>query len=276
MDSADVIAANRANWNDRADVHVRSAMYDVDGFLAEPATISQVVLNDLAVLEPHLPAAGIRGRSLLHLQCHIGVDTISWARLGAVDVHGLDLSPNSLAHAARIAAADGRDIVWVEADARFASAHIDRRFDVVVTSVGTIVWLPDLTAWAQSIHDLLEPGGVFVIRDDHPILGAMDHRPWAISDDYLGGGGHRTYDDSGTYTEDSAGQITHVTNYEWRHDLGEVAGALRGAGLTIEALHELPYMDWPAFDDLVPCPRGWELRSGLPRIPLSFAMVVRK
>ncbi|MGF7123770.1 class I SAM-dependent methyltransferase [Rhodococcus sp. AG1013] len=275
-EATEAIAANRANWNDRADVHARSKMYDVEGFLADPGTISQVVVNDLSVLAPHLPDSGVRGRSLLHLQCHIGTDTISWARLGAVDVHGLDLSPNSLDHAARIAAADGRDIRWVEGDARYASTLIDRRFATVVTSAGTIVWLPELATWAQSIHDLLEPGGVFMIRDDHPILGSMDHEPWEIVDDYLGGGGHRTYDDSGTYTEDSAGQIAHVTNYEWRHDLGEVVGSLLEAGLTIESLVELPYMDWPAFDDLVPCRRGWELRPGAPRIPLNFAVVARR
>ncbi|MDH6679381.1 SAM-dependent methyltransferase [Rhodococcus sp. LBL1] len=276
MQTAEAIAANRANWNDRADVHARSKMYDVEGFLADRGTISQVVLNDLSVLSPHLPDTGVRGRSLLHLQCHIGTDTISWARLGAVDVHGLDLSPNSLDHAARIAAADDREIRWVEGDARFASTLIDRRFETIVTSAGTIVWLPELTAWAQSIHDLLEPGGLFMIRDDHPILGSMDHQPWQITDDYLGGGGYRTYDDSGTYTEDSAGQIASVTNFEWRHDIGEVVGSLLQAGLVIEALLELPYMDWPAFDDLVQCRQGWELRSGTPRIPLNFAVVARR
>ncbi|WP_280201444.1 class I SAM-dependent methyltransferase [Nocardia cyriacigeorgica] len=276
MNETDAIAANRANWDDRAEVHVRSQMYDVDAFLADPTDISQVVRNDLSVLAPHLPDSGIDGRSLLHLQCHIGTDTVSWARLGAVDVHGLDLSPNSLRHAARIATADGRDITWVEGDARYAAAAIHRRFDVIVTSAGTIVWLPDLTDWARSIHDLLEPGGVFLIRDDHPILGAMDFEPWTISDDYFSGGGVRTYEDSGSYTEDSEGLIAHTTNHEWCHDLSEVTMALLAAGLRIEALHELPYMDWPAFPDLVPCPEGWALPPGLPRIPLNFAVVPRR
>ncbi|WP_280182382.1 class I SAM-dependent methyltransferase [Nocardia cyriacigeorgica] len=276
MNETDAIAANRANWDDRAEVHVRSQMYDVDAFLADPTDISQVVRNDLSVLAPHLPDSGIDGRSLLHLQCHIGTDTVSWARLGAVDVHGLDLSPNSLRHAARIATADGRDITWVEGDARYAAAAIHRRFDVIVTSAGTIVWLPDLTDWARSIHDLLEPGGVFLIRDDHPILGAMDFEPWTISDDYFSGGGVRTYEDSGSYTEDSEGLIAHTTNHEWCHDLSEVTMALLAAGLRIEALHELPYMDWPAFPDLVPCPEGWALPPGLPRIPFNFAVVARR
>lgn len=270
------IASNRQNWDDRADVHVRSKFYDVDGFLADPTDISSVVRNDLSVLTPHLPATGVQGRSLLHLQCHIGTDTVSWARLGAVDVHGLDLSPNSLRHAARIAQADNRDIRWIEGDVRFASTLIDRRFDTIVTSAGTIVWLPELRNWARSIHDLLEPGGLFMIRDDHPILGAMEYGLWEIADDYLSGGGARTYDDGGTYTEDSDGQIAHRTNHEWRHDLGEIVGALLAAGLRIEGLEELPYMDWPAFPILQPSPRGWELPTGTPRIPLNFAVVAKR
>ncbi|MET4426743.1 SAM-dependent methyltransferase [Mycolicibacterium sp. 624] len=276
MHEAEAIAANRANWDDRADVHARSEMYDVAGFLADPADISTVVQNDLSVLAPHLPEAGVRDRSLLHLQCHIGTDTVSWARLGAVDVHGLDLSPNSLHHAARIANADSRDITWVEGDARFASTLIDRHFDIVVTSAGTIVWLPELGDWAQSIHDLLEPGGLFMIRDDHPILGAMDFEPWDITDDYLSGGGVHSYEDSGSYTDNSAGQIVHTANHEWRHDLGEVVGALLHAGLEIVALRELPYMDWRAFPELVSCAQGWTLPPGSPSIPLNFAIVARR
>ncbi len=276
MHDTDAIAANRANWDDRAEVHARSQMYDVEGFLADPTSISTVVLNDLAVLAAHLPDTGVRDRSLLHLQCHIGQDTISWARLGAVEVHGLDLSPNSLRHAAAFACADGRDITWVEGDARCASTLIDRRFDIVVTSAGTIVWLPELTAWARSIHDLLEPGGIFMIRDDHPILGAMAFQPWEITDDYLEGGGRRTYADPGSYTENSSGTVTHTTVHEWRHSLSEVVGALLQAGLRIEAFDELPYMDWRGFPELVPCAQGWTLPSAAPRIPLNFAVVARR
>lgn len=276
MSDTDAIASNRANWDQRADVHARSQMYDVDGFLADPAQISDVVQRDLAVLTAHLSETGVRGRPLLHLQCHIGTDTVSWARLGAVDVAGVDLSPNSLRQAARIAAADGRTVEWIEGDARFASSLIDRRFDIVVTSAGTIVWLPDLVTWARSIHDLLHPGGVFLIRDDHPLLAAMEFEPWQITDDYLGGGGTRTYQDGGTYTENSADDITYTTNHEWRHDLGEIFAALLGAGLQIEAFAELPHMDWPAFPGLVSGPDGWTLPPGSPRIPLNFAIVARR
>lgn len=276
MQLDDDLAANRANWDDRADVHVRSKFYDVDGFLADRTEISSVVLRDLEVLAPHLPATGIAGRTLLHLQCHIGTDTVSWARLGAVEVHGIDLSPNSLRHAARIAEADGREITWVEGDVRFASRVIHRRFQTIVTSIGTIVWLPELENWARSVYDLLEPNGVFLIRDDHPLLGAMSFQPWDITEDYLADGVRRSYTDSGTYTEDSVGQIEHVVSHEWRHDLSEVVMSLLRAGLRIEALLELPYMDWPAFDGLEESSRGYGLPAGSPRIPLTFAVIARR
>ncbi|NKY53254.1 class I SAM-dependent methyltransferase [Nocardia vermiculata] len=276
MNHGDALARNQENWDERADIHARSQMYDVEGFLADRSLISSVVRNDLSVLQPHLPSSGVSGRSLLHLQCHIGTDTVSWARLGAVRVTGLDLSPNSLRHAQRIAERDGQAVTWVQGDARVASSLIDEQFDTIVTSAGTIVWLPELSGWAQSIHDLLTPGGVFMIRDDHPILGAMEFEPWTISDDYLSGGGTRTYDDDGTYTENTDVAIRQTTNYEWRHDLGEVLTALLEAGLRIEAVHELPYMDWPAFPALVPEPRGWTLPADLPRIPLNFAIVARR
>ncbi|CAL9353194.1 class I SAM-dependent methyltransferase [Nocardiopsis dassonvillei] len=265
------IAQNRANWDQRADVHARSAMYDVDGLIADPSRPSPVVRNDLAVLAPHLEGGTVAGRSLLHLQCHIGTDTVCWARLGAVDVHGLDLSPNSLAHARRIA-----DVTWVEGDARTASRVIDRTFEVIVTSAGTIVWLPELRSWARSIHDLLEPGGVFAIRDDHPILGAMDFEPWQVSGDYLSGGGANVYEDAATYTDGPTDSITQTVNHEWRHDLAEVTGALLEAGLVVEALGEHPFMDWPAFSGLVECPQGWRLPEGAPRIPLNFSVVARR
>ncbi|MGO3797264.1 MAG: class I SAM-dependent methyltransferase, partial [Pauljensenia sp.] len=237
-----------------------------------------VVRRDLAVLAPHLSGGSVEGLSLLHLQCHIGTDTLSWARLGAVEVHGLDFSERALDHARDIAAAAGREITFVQGDAQHASDVLGRTFDVVVTSVGTICWFPDLRSWARSIHDLLVPGGVFMIRDDHPLVAAMGPDLDVITEDYLCGGGETVYEESGSYTDvqESAAPITHTTNHSWQHDLSEVAGALLGAGLTLEALGEHPTMDWKPFPDLVECPEGWTIPPGSPRIPLTFSMVARR
>lgn len=272
------LADNRANWDDRADVHVASDFYDVGGLVSDPEGITPVVRRDLAVLAPHLPGGSVRGLTLLHLQCHIGTDTLSWARLGAVDVHGLDFSEHSLDHARAIAAAAGQDITYVRGDARHANEVIERTFDTVVTSVGTICWLPDLASWARSIHDLLEPGGVFMVRDDHPLVAAMEPELYRVAEDYLSGGGETVYDESGTYTDvrGAAPAITHTTNHAWQHDLSEVAGALLGAGLTLEALGEHPAMDWTPFPGMVEGPDGWTTPPGGPRVPLTFSMVARR
>ncbi|WP_312349638.1 class I SAM-dependent methyltransferase [Actinomyces sp.] len=272
------LADNRANWDDRAGVHVASEFYDVRGLVSDPEGITDVVRRDLAVLAPHLPGGSVRGLTLLHLQCHIGTDTLSWARLGAVDVHGLDFSERALDHARDIAGAAGEGITYVQGDAQFASEVVDRTFDVVVTSVGTICWLPELVSWAHSVHDLLVPGGVFMIRDDHRLVTAMDPELDVVTEDYLSGGGQTVYEEAGSYTDvqESVAPITHTTNHTWQHDLSEVAGALLGAGLDLVALGEHPTMDWKRFPELVECPEGWTTPPGTPRIPLTFSMVARR
>lgn len=278
-ETSDALADNRASWDDRAGIHAASDFYAVDALIADPGAVTDVVRRDLAVLTPHLAAGpgltrgSVSGRSLLHLQCHIGDDTLSWWRLGACDVHGLDFSPKALEQARGIAERVGAPITFVEGDARYASDIIARTFDVVVTSTGTIVWLPDLEAWARSIATLLEPGGVFLIRDDHPVLGAMEFEPWTITTDYLSGGGQSDYVSDQSYTGDP---MPDHTNHEWRHDLHEVVQVLLGAGLEIRALGEHPVMDWKPFDGMVLGDDGWRLPAGSPRIPLTFSVVARK
>lgn len=273
------LSDNRAAWDDRADIHAASQFYSIDALLADPDAITDVVRRDLAVLAPHLGAGpgrsegAVAGRSLLHLQSHIGDDTLSWWRLGARDVHGLDFSPKSLENARRLAERAGAPITFVEGDARHASDVIDRAFEVIVTSVGTIIWLPDLESWARSIATLLEPGGVFMIRDDHPILDALEFEPWQITADYLPGGGSNAYQADQSYTGDA---MPSHTNHEWVHDLSEVVTVLLSAGLRIEALGEHPAMDWRPMEGMVHTDAGWQLPEGSPRIPLTFSVVARK
>lgn len=272
------VADNRDNWAERVPIHAASKMYDVKGLLADPTLISDVVLNDLDVLAPHLPDRSVRGRSLCHLQCHIGTDTLSWWRLGATDVHGVDFSPEALAEARDIAAQAGAgdQITYVEADARRAAAAVGRRFDLVVTSVGTITWLPTLDEWAQSIHDLLEPGGLFMIRDDHPILDALDYEPWDITTDYMNGSTTFTYEAAETYTDSKGVAIAATTVHNWPHPLTEVVGALVNNGMTVRALGEHETIDWMAMPNLVETDRGFRLPAGSPRIPLTFSVVASR
>ena len=270
------LAENRDNWDDRASVHAESEFYEVERLVSDPAYVSGVARRDFEALARHLPETGLAGLSVLHLQCHIGTDTISWLRLGAREAWGLDFSPASLSHARDIAHRAGADATFVEGDARFASRLIERAFDVVVTGTGAITWLPDLGDWARSIADLLVPGGAFLLRDDHPILDALGYESLTITEDYLSGTGSIDYESDESYVEGSAGRIAHTANHNWRHDFQEILGSLIAAGLSIETLRESPYAEWKALPFLVETDRGWTMPDGMPKIPLSFAVVARK
>ena len=162
-------SANLANWEDRTPVHLASRLYDPGGFIADPARITGVVAFDAARLAPHLDPDGVTGRRLLHLQCHIGLDTLSWARLGA-EVTGVDFSPAALAAARRISAEAATPGRFVEAELYDAPEALPERFDVVYTGVGALNWLPDILGWAQVVGRFLAPGGLVYLREGHPML----------------------------------------------------------------------------------------------------------
>ncbi|WP_202961851.1 class I SAM-dependent methyltransferase [Bifidobacterium bombi] len=245
-----------------------------------------MVIRDLEVLGPHVPDGSVQGLSLLHLQCHIGTDTISWARLGAKDVYGLDFSANALRHANDLTERAGERVTYVQADARKAAEALQgKRFDVIVTSVGTVTWLPDLADWAYSIAALLNPGGVFMIRDSHPLLFALDES-LHISMDYCSGAEDSWQSDE-TYTliaddsvssRHSSSKITHMRNHNWAHDFAEMTGVLLDAGLEIRELGEHEESDWKSLPMLEydERRRSWHMPQGLPRIPLTFSIVAGK
>ncbi|MFT8640258.1 class I SAM-dependent methyltransferase [Bifidobacterium sp.] len=271
---------NLENWNDRATVHMNGGYGDIDAFADNPEAITQVVRRDYEVLAPHLKERTIQGKRLLHLQCHIGLDTVSWYRLGAMQVHGLDFSDVSLDYAKSIAERAHATIDFVQGDARHADLALPdclNMFDAVVTSVGTITWLPELSDWARSIASLLAPGGVFMVRDDHPLLFALDNSGLDLKQGYFSGT-ESTYESDASYTKGSAGKIAHTKNHNWAHDFHEIVGSLIDAGLAIESLDEHRIADWQSLPMLVPNGEegGWRMPQELPDIPLTFSIVARK
>lgn len=159
---------NRANWDERAAPHAASPGYEVDRFASDPAFLSKVVRFDLPLLGD---IAGLRG---VHLQCHIGTDTVSLARLGA-DMTGLDFSPASLAQARQVAGLAGADVRFAEAEVYDAVTVLGAQsFDLVYTGIGALGWLPDIRRWAGVVAGLLRPGGRLFIREGHPMLWALD------------------------------------------------------------------------------------------------------
>lgn len=284
----DAYTANRANWDDRARVHAASRAYDLDGLVADPTRISSVVREDLELLRPHLPAGPDRdaerplaGLDVCHLQCHIGTDTLSLARLGG-RLTGVDLSPQSLAVARDVAARAGADIRYVEAEVTTAAPVVGATFDHVHTSIGTICWLQDLTAWAGTVAELLRPGGTFFFRDQHPILASLDD---TVSDAVVPGyryfamppGQAWTYAGGVTYTDGDASQIRARRNYEWPHPLSEILQALLGAGLELVAVGEHDRLPWQALPVMVEEDGAYVLPSPWrEQVPVALSLVARK
>ncbi|GAA2818550.1 class I SAM-dependent methyltransferase [Kitasatospora sp. CM 4170] len=227
-DPTDWRAANRANWDERVPIHVTGAFYDVPGFVAGDDSLRGFELAEVGDVD---------GRTLLHLQCHIGLDTLSWARRGAA-VTGLDFSAPAVETARDLAAKIGAD------DARFVVSDVydavealgGRTFDVVYTGFGALCWLPDVDRWARTAAALVAPGGFLYLAEYHPITDVLGEDGRTIEEDYF----RReptVWDEPGTYADPGAATTATVT-VEWRHGLGDVVSALVAAGLRLEFLHE--------------------------------------
>ena len=256
---------NLENWEDRVPLHEEA--YAV-GALDDPAYLTGIVRDDLAALTPFLPHGSVADLDVCHLQCHIGTDTLSFARAGAT-VTGVDFSPAALASAGRLADRLGLAATWVETDVLNAREAVEGDFDLVYTSIGTITWLKDLDQWARQIAALLRPGGTFFIRDGHPTLYSVDENApeLRIGYRYFGDGQAQQWDDESTYAGD--GTVAHSRTYEWPHPISEVLNALISAGLRIVKMDEgrvLPWKysprmvtvdggyAWPEHErDLIPC-----------------------
>lgn len=287
----DYLDVNRANWDARATVHVGPGGYDLDA-LADPSWISQVVRFDL----PRL--GDVAGADGVHLQCHLGTDTLSLSRLGARMV-GVDLSPESLRAARRIAERGGAAIEYVEADVYSAPAALSgRTFDLVYTGIGALCWLPDIARWAGVAAALLRPGGRLFVRDGHPVLNAVlpaqvgrplpdaDQQPWLTASGRLTPALELPYwereepmiwRDEVSYTGEGA--VASPESHEWNHALSEIVMAVLDAGLTLELLAEHDSVPWDAVPGLMTREEAtgeYRLADRPQRLPASFTLVARK
>jgi SAM-dependent methyltransferase len=264
---------NWRNWESRVPHH--EAGYGLERFREDPDHLSEVVRFDL----PRLGAvAGLDG---VHLQCHLGTDTLSLARLGA-RMAGLDFSPSALAVARRLAAEDGREIEYVEADVYDAVAVLGpERFDLVYTGVGALCWLPDVRRWAQVVAGLLRPGGRLFLREGHPMLWALcDPRPdglLVVEFPYFEDQAGTPFTETSTYVAHE-GALASPDIISFNHGLAEIVNALWGAGLRLDRFEEHRTIPWNAFgDEMVLRADGeWELREAPDRLAASYTMGASK
>ncbi|HEX9528315.1 MAG TPA: class I SAM-dependent methyltransferase [Streptosporangiaceae bacterium] len=239
----DYAAVNRANWDERVPAHAASPDYSVDKFIADPEFLSEVVRFDLPLL------GDISGQRGVHLQCHIGTDTISLARLGA-SMTGVDFSGPAVRQARALAGQTGADATFVESDVYQAAEAVGHGgFDFVFTGIGALCWLPSVSRWAQVVADLLRPGGRLFIREGHPMLWTLqdgrDDDLLVVEYPYFERDVPMTFDEEGTYVTTDV-VFEHNVTHEWNHGLGEIVTALLDAGMAITGLTEHDSVPWEA------------------------------
>jgi SAM-dependent methyltransferase len=263
------LEGNRDLWNAWTTIHEQSAFYDLEGFKR-----GGIRLRDYEVEE----VGPVQGKDLLHVQCHFGIDTLSWARLGA-RVTGADFSERGIELARSIAAELALDARFVVSNVYDLPANLEGDFDVVYTSRGVLFWLQDVRRWAQVVARFVRPGGIFYITEVHPVIQAFETEGVAPGElrlryPYWEHKEPLTFEVHGSYAEPMVGV---KTEHGWNHGLGEIVTALADAGLRIDSLREYPFVDW-SMDLLVKAADG---RYRLPgeldgRLPLFFSIKASK
>ena len=259
------LRANRRLWDAWTDLHARSAYYDVEGFRAGRSSLQAIEREELG---------DVAGKSLLHLQCHFGLDTLSWARLGATAT-GVDFSGRAIATARALAAELALPDRFLQSDIYGLPSVLQGQFDIAFTSYGVLFWLSDLRRWAEVIAHFLKPGGVFYIVEFHPFAnvfaaaGVADLQP---AYPYFPGPGPLRFETRGSYAEPAADY--RGVEYGWDHPLGEIVSAVLAAGMRLEFLHEFPDCGYQRFSFLEQGADGrWRLPDRLAgMLPLLFSL----
>ena len=276
MSDEDWYASNRAWWDARAPVHAASEFYGLEAFVADPGATT---LRPFEVEE----VGDVAGQALVHPQCHFGMDTLSWARRGA-EVVGIDLSPAAVDAATGAADRAGLDARFVVGNVYDAVEAVEgRRFDVVYTGLGALNWLPDLPRWAAIVAELLEPGGFLYLSEFHPFTWVFADETLEVEYGYFHDPTGESFDEGeqGSYADLNAPTRNNATR-EWAHSLSDVIGAVIGAGLRLELLHEHDYTLFPRFKHLeldtefLTAGVVYRQPEGTRRLPLMYSLRARR
>ncbi len=251
---------NKQLWNKRVFIHVNSQFYDLASFKAGKTTLNKIELTALP---------NVKGKSLLHLQCHFGMDTLSWAREGAT-VTGMDFSEVAINTAENLAKEIKAKANFICSDVYDLPQKLNRKFDIVFTSYGVTGWLPDLDKWATVVAHFLKPGGIFFIVEFHPLLWMMDDEFSFLKYSYFNDEVIETAS-HGTYADRQA-NISSV-EYGWNHSLDEVLGSLLKNNLQIMDFKEYPYSSYNCFNTMVKGSDGMYRIKGLEnKLPIMYSL----
>lgn len=264
MDENDYFKVNREAWNKKTAIHKNASFYDVPSFMSGKSTLNQAELEGLG---------SVMDKSMLHLQCHFGLDTLSWAREGA-RVTGIDFSDAAIQTAKQLSQEANIPASFICCNVYDTSQFISETFDIVFTSYGVTGWLPDLDRWAAVIATALKPGGTFFLAEFHPFVWMMDDSFRSIKYPYHNQEVIRE-EITGTYA-DRASEITY-TEYGWNHSLSEVISSLLRHGLTIRQFKEYPYSYYPCFQNMVAGVDGnWRIIGLEDKIPMMYSLKATK
>ena len=263
-DYSDYFAANKQLWNQRTVVHKASSFYNLAGFKAGENVLTEIELNELG---------DVKGKKMLHLQCHFGMDSLSWAKLGA-EVTGIDLSDEAIKEATQLNEEMKFNAKFICCNVYDTSEHINELFDIIFTSYGTIGWLPDLEPWAKVIAERLKPGGVFYMADFHPVLWMFDDAFTHIQYSYENREVIVT-ESEGTYTDRYAD--IKGKEYGWNHSISEILNALIAQGLQIEHFNEFMYSPYGCFRNNIEYEKGkWHIKGLEGKIPMVYSLKATK
>ena len=262
--------ANKEMWDKLAKIHHKSEFYDVEGFLKGKQTLDPIELEELPDLS---------GKTLLHLMCHFGMDTLSLARLGA-EVTGVDFSLEAIELARDLSKTTKIDAKFVCSNVYDVHGNLNGKFDVVFTSAGVIMWLPDLKEWAKIIAHYLKPGGFFYIREFHPFGYVFDDEEdvteLRVRYSYFQGKEPMKFEAEGTYADKDA-KTGEIPSFEWNHPISRIINVLIEAGLTIDFFHEFPVTTYKALPFMTERePSRWVLPDNEDKIPLMFSIKATK
>jgi SAM-dependent methyltransferase len=258
------IQINKRSWNNRLDAHLNSKFYDLEGFLNGNTSLNEIELRLLG---------DIKNKTVLHLQCHFGQDTISLGRMGA-NVTGVDLSDKAIVKAKELASQSGVEATFICSDIYELPKQPDQQFDIVFTTYGAIGWLPDLDEWGAIISAYLKPGGKLILAEFHPVVWMFDDNFEKVGYNYFNSGAILETE-TGTYADKEASISQDYVN--WNHSLSEVVNGLIKNGLEIISLDEYDYSPYNIFKGSVEVePKKYRIEQFDNKIPMVYSIVARK
>jgi len=260
----DYININKQVWNDKTEVHIASEFYDNDSFLKGKSTLNDI---ELALL------GNVKGKKILHLQCHFGQDTMTLVRMGASAV-GVDLSDKAVERATQFAQQLDLDTTFVCCDVYDAPNYIDEKFDIIFTSYGTIGWLPDLDNWAKVISHFLKPQGQFIMADFHPVVWMYDDNFKEVFYNYFNVEPIIEIT-SGTYAEKNAD--LEDKSVGWNHPISEILNSLLQSGLELNQFNEFDYSPYNCFNEMEEFETGkFRIKTFGNKIPMVYSILATK